>query len=274
MSPNGAWERDIILSLFLVKSSYLACNSMYNSLSFQTRRGDKNTILGTKMKITPGKLYAVITGDIVASTKLPESMRLKLHNAMVNGGKELRRIFPLAVPWNLEIFRGDSWQLVVTDPSLSLRIALYYRAFLRAHLEKFKVESRLAIAVGTIDFMPSNRISAGDGQAFQKSGRLLEKIPKHSRMTFAIAGREKKDINLVLEIVVLLLDTLAKRWTPRQAQAIAYVMQGWTQEKIANNFLPNPISQQAVAQHLDRAEWFAIEKGLIFFEQRFKDLST
>jgi hypothetical protein len=151
------------------------------------------------MNITPGKIYAVITGDIVSSTKFPETERLKLHDVMVQGGETLCRIFPLAMPWNLEIFRGDSWQLVVTDPSLSLRIALFYRAFLRAHLEEFKVDSRLAIALGTIDFIPHNRISAGDGQAFQKSGHLLEKMPKHSRMTFGIAGQENTDINFVLK---------------------------------------------------------------------------
>ncbi len=225
------------------------------------------------MDITPGKLYAVITGDIVASSKFPETVRFNLHNVMEEGGQMLRRIFPLAVPWNLEIFRGDSWQVVVSDPSLSLRIALFYRAFLRAHVEKFKVESRLAIAVGTIDFIPGNKISAGDGQAFQKSGHLLEKMPKLRRMTFAIAGRENTDIHLALEVVVLLLDALVKRWSARQAQAVADVLQGWTQEKIANNFMPKPISQQAVAQHLERAEWPAIGEGLKIFEQCLKNLS-
>lgn len=226
------------------------------------------------MNITPGKIYAVITGDIVASSKFPENVRHKLHGVMVNGGEVLRRIFPLAAPWKLEIFRGDSWQLVVTDPSLSLRIALYYRAFLRAYLENLKVESRLAIALGTIDFIPGNRISGGDGQAFQKSGHLLEKMPKRNRMTFAIAGRENTDIHLALEIIVLLLDSLTLRWTARQAKAVAGSLQGWTQEKIAANFRPKPISQQAVAQHLERVEWSALEKGLIFFEQCIKNLSA
>ncbi len=147
------------------------------------------------------------------------------------------------------------------------------KGLLRAHLENFKVESRLAIAVGTIDFIPDDRISAGDGQAFQKSGRLLENIPKYSLMTFAIAGQENTDIHSALEIVVLLLDTLAKRWTARQSQAVADVLQGWTQEKIANNFMPKPISQQAVAQHLERAEWPAIGEGLKIFEQCLKNLS-
>lgn len=238
------------------------------------QKNNSSPILGTKMDITLGKLYAVITGDIVASSKFPETVRFKLHNVMVDGGEALRQIFPLAVPWNLEIFRGDSWQLVVSDPSLSLRIALFYRAFLRAHLANYNVDSRLAIAIGTIDFIPSNRISAGDGQAFQKSGRLLEKMPKNNRMTFGIAGRENTDIHLALEIVVLFLDTLIMRWTARQAQAVADILQGWTQEKIAANFQPKPISQQAVAQHLERAEWSAIAKGLIFFEQRVKNLSA
>jgi hypothetical protein len=238
------------------------------------QKNNTTIIIGSKMDITPGKLYAVITGDIVASSKFPETVRFKLHNVMVDGGEVLRRIFPLAVPWNLEIFRGDSWQLVVSDPSISLRIALFYRAFLRAHLEHCKVDSRLAIAVGTIDFIPSNRISAGDGQAFQKSGHLLEKMPKNSRMIFGITGRENTDIHLALEIVVLLLDTLIMKWTARQAQAVAAILQGWTQEKIAAHFQPKPITQQAVAQHLERAEWSAIEKGLIFFEQHLKKLSA
>lgn len=224
------------------------------------------------MDIIRGKLYAVITGDIVGSTKLPDNARIKLHEVMQRGSDELRQVFSDEVLGNIDIFRGDSWQLVVSVPARALKIALFFRAFLRAKMQSLKVDTRIAIAVGTINFIFEDRISSGDGEAFQKSGRLLEKLTKPISMGFVFSGRENETIHLALEIIVELLDRLAKTWTEKQAEAISGALKGWTQEKISREWQPKAISQQAVAQHLERAEWSAVEKAIKSFERCLNDL--
>ncbi|NVM23607.1 MAG: hypothetical protein HWN68_17725 [Desulfobacterales bacterium] len=74
------------------------------------------------MKIKAGKLYAVITGDIVSSSKLPPEKRQQLHVVMNEGSNALRKAFKKDVPLDVDIFRGDSWQVLIPDPSKSLRI--------------------------------------------------------------------------------------------------------------------------------------------------------
>jgi hypothetical protein len=49
-------------------------------------------------------------------------------------------------------------------------------------------------------------------------------------------------------------------------------LKGWTQEKIAKEWSPTGISQQAVAQHLERAKWFAVERAVKCFERCINDL--
>lgn len=72
------------------------------------------------MKIKTGKLYAILTGDIVNSSKLSSDKRQKLHYAMKEGSEAVRRAFEKDVPLDVDIFRGDSWQMLVFNPAKSL----------------------------------------------------------------------------------------------------------------------------------------------------------
>ena len=226
------------------------------------------------MEILTGKPYAVITGDIVGSRKFPEKARRDLHAVMTAGAEALCTVFGDAVPLEMETFRGDAWQMVVADPAKSLRIGSFYRAFLRTEIRDVKADSRLAIGVGTIDFIPAAKVSSGDGEAYRLSGSLLESMPRQQRLAFAFAAKESDGRVAALKTVLLLMDVLAANWSEKQAQAITGALQGWTQEKIATTCWPQPITQQAVAQHLDRAGWHAFEKGLLFFEDTLSDMLT
>jgi hypothetical protein len=133
------------------------------------------------------------------------------------------------------------------------------------------IDTRLAIALGTIDFLPDQRVSSGDGEAFRSSGDSLENMSKSRRMKFEYPNDEVASLSAALDIIVQLIDALAVEWTEKQAQAVTGALRGWTQGKIAKSWWENPITQQAVAQHLDRASWFAVENALAFFE---KNVST
>jgi hypothetical protein len=216
------------------------------------------------MKIEKGKLYAVITGDIVSFSKLPAEHRQRLSGIMKRGSETVRKAFKGSVPLEADVFRGDSWQLLVSDAAVSLRIALFLRAYLRAAMGTGKFDTRMAIGVGTIDFVPDDRVSKGDGQAYRHSGNALEQMARGSNMCFRFPGQE---IEESLDVLVHLMDVLAMNWSDKQALAITGALQGLKQEKIGSLWKP-PITQQSVNRHLQRAGWFAIEKAIGFFEKQ------
>lgn len=216
------------------------------------------------MKIDLQQPVAVITGDIVGSGKFSGASRRRLHAVMQEIGGQLQQTFAEAVPLAPDIYRGDAWQALVIEPAKSLRAALFYRALLRARMQSRPTDCRMAIAVDTIDFLPDDRISQGDGPAFRQSGRLMENMPRQQRMAFTMSGQTATAASL--SIVLQLVDVLATRWSEKQALAVSGALQDWTQETIARQCWPEPISQQAVAQHLERAGWHALEKAIEYFE--------
>jgi len=216
------------------------------------------------MKIESEKLYAVITGDIVDSSKLPPEKRQQLHKVMKEGSKALLKAFKKYVSMSVDIFRGDSWQMLVSDPSKSLRLGLFYRAYIKSRMELSKVDTRMAIGVGTIDFIPGTNVSEGDGEAYRNSGKMLEEISKSVCMRFIFPGNEK---SATLDIIVQLVDAIVRRrWTDKRSLAITGALQGWKQDRIALLW-DKPIKQQSVVDNLNGADWKSIEKAISFFEK-------
>jgi len=215
------------------------------------------------MKIQADKIYAVITGDIVASSRLFHEKREKLHQVMVESSRYLQESFEGTVPIGVDIFRGDSWQMLLSEPTQALRLALFYRAILRAKMELHRFDTRMAIALGHVDSVPGNRVSEGYGEAYLLSGKSLETMPKASNMCFVFPGYEQENI---LDVVVKLIDAISFRWRDKQALALTGALRGWKQEKIAETWWKKKVSQQAIAQHLSRAGWYSVDKGILFFE--------
>lgn len=181
---------------------------------------------------------------------------------MRKSSRAVQRAFGDTVPLGIDIFRGDSWQLFVTDPSKAVRIGLFMRADFKAAWGKGKNDTRIAIGVGRIDFIPANRISEGDGEAFRRSGSALEHMKKSNCMHISL---DDEDMERFVNVILQLIDTLAMRWTDKQAQAVTGALQGLTQEKIAVSWKPR-IKQQTVNRHLDRAGWNGIENALMLIE--------
>jgi hypothetical protein len=216
------------------------------------------------VRISKTRDYAIVTGDIIASSRLSVAQRRDLHGAMSRASSALRRAFKTAVPVPIAIFRGDSWQLLVTDPVQALRIALFYRASLRAEMGVRRLDTRMVIAIGRIDFIPGEQIAEGDGPAYRLSGRALESMHRRESMRLVYPSHPEER---ALGVVVFLLDALVSRWSDKQALAVTGALRGWSQEQIAKKIWREPISQQAVAQHLDRAAWSYVESALGYFEE-------
>jgi hypothetical protein len=227
----------------------------------------KQVYLLVSMKINRHKNYAVLTGDIINSSKFRESERKELFRVMQNAAVDCQNYFSTSIPLPVDIYRGDSWQMVLSDLVMSLRIAMCYRLLVRIKMQtESLVDTRISIGIGKIDFIPSQRISQGDGDAFKRSGAAIEKLGRMRRMIIDIPDNEDQ-IQKSLNIVLLFIDFILQNTTKKQSQAILGALLGKTQEQIADSWLERTITQQAVAQHLDRAGWHAIEKGLNYFEE-------
>lgn len=212
------------------------------------------------------RFHAVITGDIVGSEGLDPAERQLLEAVFARASDALRERFGLdRIPYPIDRFRGDSWQLLAVTPEISLRVALYIRAAVRAARERPILDTRLAIGLGTVDFLPDEDVSSGDGEAFRNSGRALDAL-RGRRMDLRLPG-EPAPGGRSLRVIVHLLDTLGSRWTARQARAVQGALLGQTQEQIGEDWAGDTISQQAVGQHLARAGWDSVGEAVEHFEE-------
>ena len=223
----------------------------------------------TDLKLNAGQRYAVLTGDVVGSSKLDDTTRHSLPDALKKASKAARSFFGNSIPLEVDIFRGDSWQLVVADARLGLRVALFFRAHLRGNCPGAGLDTRISIGLGQIKFLPKQQVSQGDGPAFRVSGSMLESMSKSRRLALSIADGETP---AGVTAVVALIDALMVRWTEKQALAVVGALQQLKQEKIGTSWNP-PVKQQVIARHLQQAGWETIEtEGLGYVENTLQAL--
>jgi hypothetical protein len=214
------------------------------------------------------RYHAVVTGDIVRSTRLSRDQFRQVQEAITRAGRELAQHFPGRIPFPIELFRGDSWQLFLPAPADALRMALYARAFVLAEAER--VDTRFAIGVGTVDKMPEKSVGDGRGEAFRLSGDMVDR-KRTARMSIAIAGPPvAEQENRAIATMLTVLDAVVSRWTSAQATAARGALLGWTQEQIAERWPGRSITQQAAGQHLSRAGFDGALEVIEYYEDVMK----
>jgi hypothetical protein len=211
-------------------------------------------------------LYAVVTGDIVGFSELSNRERREFHTAFRRSSQKLLDFYAGYLVDKPEIFRGDSWQFTIHSIAESLRIALLLRALIRSCLPGSHLDVRMSIGIGTVDYLPNDDISSGDGPAYRISGEGLESIERPYRMTIGFQHSLESLLTQALQVILTFIDLLAKDWTEAQSEAIAGALVGLTQETIAKEWVETPVTQPAIAQHLERAGWAVIRNGLDYFE--------
>lgn len=160
------------------------------------------------------KLGAIITGDIVDSTRMVAEER----NFMLRMLQSLPELLLPLTKINLEIFRGDSFQIKVEDAVKSLRVALA----IRAHIRSFKFadhnrqwDARLAIGIGTLEY-DTDTLATSDGGAYRASGRGLDSIGK-SRLSIDTPWIE---VNKELYVSTAFADNIVSEWTQSQSRIL------------------------------------------------------
>ena len=159
-------------------------------------------------------MKGVITGDIVDSSQIKAQNRGHLLNCLNSMSEELQ----LISPFRMELFRGDSFQLLVEDASAAMKIAILLRAGL-IHSTPDKDEkawdARISLGIGNVEFL-SDSIVTSDGEAFQYSGRQLDEMGKQ-----CLAVKTPWDeANKEMELSTAFLDDIIKGWSGKQAGMI------------------------------------------------------
>ncbi len=219
------------------------------------------------MALDTHKYYAAITGDVINSSAFNDSNRDLLHDSIQKVGAEVYKFFPGFQVGDLSIFRGDSIQFLLSDPVVSLRVALFFRAAFKAILPKQKVDMRLSIGIGTVSFLPSTDQGGADGEAYRLSGASLDKLSAKETMAINVSSEWGTDLQRrAFQTIAVLLGFQAGGWTSKQALAVKWGILNKTQEEISRLW-PETVSRQAIAKNLDAAGFFAVEQGLRFFEE-------
>lgn len=210
-------------------------------------------------------LYAVITGDIVDSSKITKKEHSLLLNTLKSAFEKATSLYAdqgETIPF--DIFRGDSFQGLISHPESALEASLLIRGSLRKNQPESSAvswDARTAIGIGTIDYKPQN-ISEGDGEAYRRSGPLLDKMKTHQRLSILTPWEE---LNEEMNVQAALLDAIIAKWSPEQAEIVLELLEGKSRKIISQQF---NISQAAVHYRVKGAAWSAVEK----FLQRYKIL--
>lgn len=222
-------------------------------------------------------LTAIITGDIVSSRKIESEKRERLYADLDDF------LASMVGKWivHYETYRGDSLQCEVISVGDSLRAALIIRTFVMAYLpkadEKLSLKNkkisrgyfnnefdiRLAVGIGTVDFIKGKKIATSDGEAFQLSGESLDNLKDENQRLICKTNNEL--LNKDLDAVIILIDALAQKWTQNQAEVILNKLNNKKDEEIATEL---GISISAINQRKKTAQWQAIERAVQFFEYK------
>lgn len=170
-------------------------------------------------------IVAVITGDIVNSTKLSASKEKQLIEQL-NGqfaGYNCR----------LEFYRGDSFQAYLEEPAHALRLALLSRTAAIAitkDSKKVQADVRISIGIGKAD-KPVTSLKTARGEAFVLSGRAFdEMIQQEQRLAIVCANPLA---NEGLQVLTDYLNSIFQVMTGKQAEVLYELLAGKSQTDVA-----------------------------------------
>lgn len=211
------------------------------------------------------KKYAVLTGDIIESSKLNAGQLEKNRVALQNIINEFIGFHPGVVIGNIAYFRGDGWQLLMAEPKYLLRLLL----FIACGLKLAEVNNtRVGIAIGSAENINYENISLSTGEAFSKSGKIMNNIENMKvKKNKPLWRLEDKNTYRVLTYEIL--GAVVNDWTNAVALAIYEALKGRTQQEIADE---TGVVRQVVGRKLKRGKWTLIKKILAEEENKAPSL--
>lgn len=199
-------------------------------------------------------MTSIITGDIINSRKLPSKSWIEgLKKLLAKKGQ---------TPMDWEIYRGDEFQLEISNPEEALLAALEIKAYLKT----LKVGVRMSIGIGDKTHT-SEKISESNGTAFIRSGEVFETLKKQKNTLAISSGNPTLDseMNLMLRLALTIMDN----WLAQSAEFVLTAIEDRTlsQEEIGQKL---GINQAAVSRRQKRAQFDLIMELDAFYRKKIK----
>jgi SatD family protein len=197
---------------------------------------------------------AVLTADIIQSTRYSRIERQKVNRVLLKSFNEVLRRYPEAVHtrFAFRITAGDEFQCVFSEIAKTFDILTYLRALVATGGLEPIVRFRASIGVGEISVTGRSNPYEEDGEAFVRSRQGLDQLNKgrHSRRTKILTGQP--EIDAPADVVLLLLDYLQQSWTVPQWEAVKWSLLELTREEISKKL---NVAHQNVSKRLAAAGW-------------------
>ena len=209
------------------------------------------------------QVYAVLTGDIIASSDMDASRLETVRKGIQFATERFSNDYRSSVEARIDMYRGDGWQLVLTEQELAMRLAVFIQADLRA---RFDADTRIAIGLGNCEQLDRTRVSLSTGEAFMLSGRALEAMTGYFDLTAALPDRAGP-LRGFVPASLHACSQIIRGWTNRQAEivALALLHPEATHESLAGRLDP-PVRKQAVTGSLNGAGWRGLLEPVEAFE--------
>lgn len=201
-------------------------------------------------------MIAVITGDIVASRKMPAKSGWK---------KRLQQIIEKQHGQSLRwaMFRGDGFQVELQHPLEALHLALLIRSGLKSidGLHELGLDARIGIGIGDKGYT-GETVGVSDGEAYRLSGALLDSLKESGDRMKISTGVSSFDqrINLYLTLA----NAIIEEWSQRSAELVWFRLsdQEATQERLAKKL---KISQPAIFKRYAKSHVRELMELIAFF---------
>lgn len=201
-------------------------------------------------------MNAIIAGDIVNSQQNNPGEYLSVLKEVLH---------QYAEEGMYQIYRGDSFQALITSPGEALYASIKIKAALK-RIESLDV--RIAIGLGDVKIIENN-IAVSTGTALTRSGKLLDSL-KEKGQNLMVLSNQSLDIymNTALKLALLYMDD----WTENSSETVYELLE---HPKIKQDELGRKLGvQQATAsRRIDRANWKETQELLELFVQYYNDIS-
>ena len=198
-------------------------------------------------------MKAVITGDVINSRKVASALWMEDLKGILNAyGNE---------PKDWEIYRGDSFQLVV-DPRDALEIALLIKASIK---QNKALDVRMAIGVGTVDYT-ADKVTESNGNAFVNSGECFEGLKKQTLGIQTPWSEFDEAFTIIFQLVVLFADN----WTTTSAEIIKKALENPSINQKELALALNRKSQSSISASLKRAGYEELKNVIAYYKQEIK----
>ncbi|WP_214000765.1 sigma-70 region 4 domain-containing protein [Arsukibacterium sp.] len=167
--------------------------------------------------------YAVLTGDFVKSRSIAggqyDSVLYQLEQLLVSKAE------PLGCSYNF--YRGDAFQILLTQPAAAVELAIY----IRLTLLSLGRDCKISIGLGEVTNLRGD-VKSASGPAFTLSGIGLDKLPAGQRLAI---NSQQPLLQQVLAVPLQMADSMLGKLTARQAEALLlyFLTPGSSHENIA-----------------------------------------